>query len=58
MTPPATPKKPKATPKPRAKKTKAKVSEPEDSPTNDLSGGIGSPGEFKLREDFAFDDEV
>jgi len=60
MTPPATPKKPKATPKPRAKKSKAKTSDPEDSPTNDLGGGgNGSPVEFKAKQDpFAFDDEV
>lgn len=39
LTPPATPKKPKATPKPRAKKSKAKITE-DDSPNNDLNDDV------------------
>ena len=50
MTPPVTPKKPKATPKPRKKKTKVDVSESEN-PTNDVNGGDASPGEFHVKRE-------
>jgi hypothetical protein len=55
-TPPVTPKKPKATPKPRTKKAKAKAVEDDNSPTNEL-GNSSSDGDSKimLEPEFTFD---
>lgn len=65
LTPPMTPKKPKAIPKPRGRKpgTKSKAnvspsSSHSNSPTNDLSGMPRSSKQEQLDEECLFDNEI